>query len=275
MAYENLGESALDYVPCRYGKSKLLFRGPKRKLNAPYVAMIGATETYGKFVETPYPALTESTFDVPVVNLGTINTGLDVFSNDRTVIEICSKAEATVIQVMGAQNMSNRFYAVHPRRNDRFLRASNLVKTIYRDVDFTEFNFTRHLLSTLRETSEEKFAMVEQELREAWVARMKTLISKIDSRVVLLWLADHAPEDPVTNTAHGSDPLFVDREMLEEVRPFVEQIVEVVATPEEIEDGHAGLAFNEFEEPAAKGMLGTVAHARAASALDTALRGLL
>ncbi len=58
MAYENLGESALDYVPCRYGKSKLLFRGPKRKLTAPYVAMIGGTETYGKFVETPFPALT-------------------------------------------------------------------------------------------------------------------------------------------------------------------------------------------------------------------------
>ncbi|MBV7377296.1 DUF6473 family protein [Maritimibacter dapengensis] len=275
MAYENLGESALDYVPCRYGKSKLLFRGPKRKLTAPYIAMIGATETYGKFVETPFPALTESTLNMPVINLGTVNAGLDVFAHDRTVVDICSKAEVTVVQIMGAQNMSNRFYAVHPRRNDRFLRASNLVKTIYRNVDFTELNFTRHLLSVLRENSEEKFAMVEQELREAWVARMKTLISKIDSRIVLLWLADHSPEEAVTDTAHGSDPLFIDREMLEDVRPYVEHIVEVVATPEEIADGREGLAFNEFEEPAARGMLGTVAHARAASALDRVLRAMV
>ncbi len=36
---------------------------------------------------------------------------------------------------MGAQNLSNRFYAVHPRRNDRFLRASTLMKTIFREVD--------------------------------------------------------------------------------------------------------------------------------------------
>ena len=56
-----------------------------------------------------------------------------------------------MIQVSGAQNLSNRFHAVHPRRNDRFLRASTLLKTIYRDVDFTEFNFTRHLLTTLRD----------------------------------------------------------------------------------------------------------------------------
>lgn len=275
MAYENLGESALDYVPCRYGKSKLLFRGPKRKLNAPYVAMIGGTETYGKFVETPYPALTEGVLDMPVVNLGCVNAGIDVFSHDRTVIELCSKAEVTIIQITGAQNMSNRFYAVHPRRNDRFLRASNLLKTIYREVDFTEFNFTRHLLTALRATSAEKFAMVEQELREAWVARMKTLVSRIDSRVVLLWLSSHAPDRAVTDTADGADPLFVDREMLDAVAPFVEEIVEVVVTPEEIADGFAALAFNEFEEPVARGMLGTVAHARTAAALDAALRRLI
>lgn len=275
MAYENLGESALDYVPCRYGKSKLLFRGPKRKLTAPYIAMIGGTETYGKFVETPFPALTEQVLDMPVVNLGTVNAGVDVYTNDRTVVEMCSKAEATVIQVMGAQNMSNRFYAVHPRRNDRFLRASNLLKTIYRDVDFTEFHFTRHLLSALRASSAEKFAMVEQELREAWVARMKTLASKVESRVILLWLSSHSPDNPVDDTSEGADPLFVDRTMMEELRPFVEDIVEVVASPEDIEDGFLGLAYNEFEAPMARGMLGTVAHAHVASALDAALRKAL
>jgi hypothetical protein len=275
MTYENLGEGALDYAPCRYGNSKLLFRGPKRKLTAPYVAMLGGTETYGKFMELPYPALTESALDMPVVNLGCVNAGIDVFSHDRTVTEICSGAEVTVIQIAGAQNMSNRFYAVHPRRNDRFLRASNLLKTIYREVDFTEFNFTRHLLCALKTTSPEKFAMVEQELREAWVARMKTLVSRIESRVVLLWLSDHDPEHPETDTAEGTDPLFVDRDMLDAVSPFVEEIIEVVAARQEIDEGFQGLAFTEFEAPAARGMLGTTAHAHAASALDATLRRLI
>ena len=36
MAYDNPGDGALDYFPCRYGKSKLMFRGPRRRLEAPY-----------------------------------------------------------------------------------------------------------------------------------------------------------------------------------------------------------------------------------------------
>lgn len=275
MAYENQGEGALDYVPCRYGESKLLFRGPKRKLTSPYIAMVGGTETYGKFVPMPFPEMVEDGLDMTVVNLGCVNAGVDVFANEQTVLDICNKAEAVVIQIAGAQNMSNRFYAVHPRRNDRFLRASNLLKTIYREVDFTEFHFTRHLLTAMRERSAEKFAMVEQELKEAWVARMKTLVSKINSKVVLLWLADHSPEDCETCTVDGSDPLFVDREMLTAVEPFVEEIVEVVVSPEEIAEGRNGLVYAELEEPMLAAMLGTTAHAKTADALDKAMRRIL
>jgi hypothetical protein len=206
-----------------------------------------------------------------VVNLGNMNAGIDVYVGDQTVMDACAGAAATVLQVSGAQNMSNRFYAVHPRRNDRFLRASNLLKTIYREVDFTEFNFTRHLLSRLKEISEDKFVMVEQELKDAWVARMKTLVSKIESPVVLLWLADHSPDDVTSCTAEGSDPLFVDREMLREVMPYAAETVEVVVNAPEVEEGFAGLVYSEMEAPAARGVLGTVAHEKAAEALAPVL----
>jgi hypothetical protein len=271
MAYENLGEGALDYYPCRYGKSKLLFRGPKHKLDQPYVAMIGGTETYGKFVEHPFPVLTGEMLGQQVVNLGMVNAGIDVFISDQSVVDICSNAEVTVIQATGAQNMSNRFYAVHPRRNDRFLRASNLLKTIYREVDFTEFNFTRHLLTALRDASPDKFLMVEQELKEAWVARMKTLVSSIESDVILLWLSDHSPDKTDDQPLNGVDPLFVDRDMLRQVEPFVAGIAEVVVQPQDIEAGFPGLVYTDLEEPAARGMLGTVAHDKVAEALEPLL----
>ncbi len=54
MTYMKLGQAALDYYPCRYGASKLLFRGPRRRLQGDYVAFLGGTETYGKFIETPF-----------------------------------------------------------------------------------------------------------------------------------------------------------------------------------------------------------------------------
>ncbi len=272
MAYENLGEGALDYYPCRYGKSKLLFRGPKRKLEEPYVAVLGGTETYGKFIAKPFAAMTEEVLDHTVVNFGCVNAGIDVFVNDQSVLDAASNAAVTVVQLTGAQNMSNRFYAVHPRRNDRFLRAANLLKTIYREVDFTEFNFTRHLLTTLHQASPDKFAMVEQELKEAWVARMKTLISKIDGKIILLWMADHAPETCASCSIDGSDPLFVGEEMINELRPFVAGVVEVEVSRAEIDAGHGDMVFTDMEEPAARGMLGPIAHERVADALEEILR---
>ena len=64
----------------------------------------------------------------------------------------------TVVQVMGANYLSNRFYSVHPRRNDRFLRASTVMQAIFNDVDFSDFTFTRHMLGALYELSPEALA---------------------------------------------------------------------------------------------------------------------
>ena len=82
----------------------------------PYCAVIGGSETYGKFVERPYPDLLQDMTGFPVVNLGCANAGADVFALDETVMDICKNAEITVIQLTGAQNISNRYYSVHPRR---------------------------------------------------------------------------------------------------------------------------------------------------------------
>ena len=49
MAYEYGGDRALDYFPCRYGQSKLLFRGPRRKLEGNYISVLGGTAT-GSFL---------------------------------------------------------------------------------------------------------------------------------------------------------------------------------------------------------------------------------
>jgi hypothetical protein len=57
---------------------------------------------------------------VEAANLGLVNAGIDVFINEPMIQDFCAGAVVTVIQVLGAANMSNRFYAVHPRRNDRF-----------------------------------------------------------------------------------------------------------------------------------------------------------
>ncbi|MBV1903641.1 MAG: hypothetical protein KUG58_08405 [Marinosulfonomonas sp.] len=271
MAYEHLGRGALDYYPCRYGRSKLLFRGPRRKLDKPYCAVIGGSETYGKFLETPYPTMLEQLIQMPVVNLGCQNAGNEVFAQDTTVTDICSAAEVTIIQLMGAQNLSNRFYSVHPRRNDRFIKASGFLHTVFREVDFTEFHFNRHMLGCLNEISPEKFSLVRDELKEAWVARMKLLMSRIEGRVILLWLSAHTPDDTAKSNDLNSDPAFVDRDMINRVSEQASDVVEVVATQSEIDAGRDRMAFNALEEIMASEMLGPIAHETAAWRLQKIL----
>jgi hypothetical protein len=264
MAYERPGESPLDYQQCRYGHSKLLFRGPRRDTNKKYCAFIGGTETYGKYIPVPFPELVEKQIGVPCVNLGTVNGGVDAFVNDETILGLCGKASVTVVQVMGAHNMSNRFYSVHPRRNDRFLKASTLMRTIFREVDFTEFAFTRHLLSTLKSISPDKFDVLEQELKVAWQARMELLISRIKGKVVLLWVSENAPAPATGPSAKvkelGTDPLFIDRAMIDGIREKVHGYVEVVVPPEVDEMGTKGMLFPQLEAAAAQEMHGPLLH---------------
>ncbi|MBY6090803.1 DUF6473 family protein [Pseudooceanicola sp. 502str34] len=275
MTYEKLGQEALEYYPCRYGRSKILFRGPKRALEGGYVAFLGGSETYGKFIPRPFPGLVEDALGTTCVNLGWMNAGVDAFLHDPAILQLASGAKAVVIQVMGAQNMSNRFYGVHPRRNDRFLQASDLLRTVFRDVDFTEFHFTRHMLQHLRTQSEERFDMVRSELKAAWSARMERLLSRISAPVVLLWLSNHAPGDAALEAEMRSDPLFVDRAMIEALRPRVQQVVEVVVSAEAQERRGEGMVFGQLEAPAAAEMLGTGAQMEAAEALREVLPGLI
>jgi hypothetical protein len=274
MTLQDKSQTGLDYAPCRYGTSRTLFRGPAKALDGSCIAMLGGTETYGRFVAEPYPDLVEGRLGRTTVNLGCVNAGLDVYLRDEVIMRACAEAALTVVQVVGAQNMSNRFYTVHPRRNDRFLRASRKMTDTWPDVDFSEIHFTRHLLATLRASSSEQFEALRRELSEAWGARMRGMARALGGRVVLLWMSDRRPENPADIEAEGG-PLFVDRAMLEALRPEVLDIVEVVSPrpygPAETE----GMVYPEMERVAAERLPGPAMHALTAEVLAERLGPLL
>lgn len=274
MTYDDISASGLDYRTCRYGTSKLSFRGPPHPLDGDYVAVIGGTETYGKFVERPYPDLLQDRLGLPVVNFGAVNAGVDVFSTDDTVLSACSRARAVVVQVMGAHNLRNRYYLVHQRRNDRFLRASSLLKCLYPQVDFTEFHFTRHLIGTLRDIDCDRFAAIETELRTAWRSRMETLLSAISAPVVLLWLADRRPSEP-TDLDRTTDPLFVNDMMLDALGARIAGVVEAIQGHMADDAGQRGVVFSGLEAPAAAVVPNAAVHEEAARVIADAVRAFV
>ena len=275
MAYATTGGGTLDYQPCRYGTSKLVFRGPKRKLEGDFCAVLGGNATYGRFIERPYPAMVEEATGLRMVNFGCMNAGVDVYLNDPGVVDLCNQARVTVVQIMGAQNMTNRFYAVHPRRNDRFLRASGLLKTIYREVDFTEFHFTRHMLKALQELSPERFEVVAEELKAAWVARMQLLLRRITGKTLLLWIADQVPGAGAAPPRLNREPLLVDRDMIAAVSGHATAYIEAVASPAAREAGTQGMRISALDEAVAAELPGPAVHAEIARCVEPALRRLL
>ncbi len=275
MAFERLGARPLDYMPCRYPGSKLQFRGPKRTLDGPFAVFLGGTETYGKFIEQPFPALIEARTGIKCVNMGWPNAGVDVYLNDRGMLTAAAKAQVTVLQVPCVQNMSNRFYSVHPRRNDRFLEASGVLRAIFNEVDFTEFHFVRHLLQRLQVLSPERFGTVRDEIQSAWMSRMQLLLRKIDCKVVLLWMSTRRPEDDADSADVSLDPSYVTREMIEELRPLTEKVIEVTASEAAMAEGTKGMRFTETDAPAARELMGPTVHYEAADILTSTIEEMV
>jgi len=278
MKQETIEAELLSYSPCRYGASRMLFRGPRKRLDQPYLAFIGGTETYGKYIEKPYPALVEKAMRQTCVNFGCVNGGIDAFVNDGTVMDICAKADMTVVQIMGANLLSNRFFSVHPRRNDRFLRASTVLQAIYHDVDFSEFSFTRHMLSALHSKSTDRFETVVSELREAWLARMRRMLDQIGENVVLLWFSENEPtNEPWDELPHQMqvDPLFITKEMIDQLRPLVKGLIVAKPSKDALVRGTAGMIYPISQQRAAREMLGVDCHNEAAAVLVPAIRDQL
>jgi hypothetical protein len=268
-------EAGLVYAPYRFGNSRLFFRGPRRPLDGRYIAFVGGTETYGRFVANPFPSLVEARMGITCANFGCINASVDAFLNEPAILTACRQAELTVVELTGAQNLSNRFFTVHPRRNDRFLRAASILRALYPEIDFSEFCFTGHMLTRLWQTDPERFVILRDELQTAWSARMRLFIEEIGHHTMLLWFASHLPSDiPFEARPNGgwSDPLFVTRRMIDGLRPLVRGVVMAQPSTRALERRAEGLIYPPHQAAAAASVLGTTAHEEAATSIIGALR---
>lgn len=275
MSFEVSGARALADIPCRYGTSRLLVRGPRKSLRDPYIAFLGSSDTYGSFVMNPFVALTESELGMTCVNLGCANAGVDALLNDPDVIEIAASARLAVVQVSGAQNMSNALYRVHPRRNDRFLSASPTLRAIYPEVDFMEFHFNKHMLTTLHDLSADRFRAVRQELQKTWLARMRLLVDRIGPQTRLLWLRHGLPGAGISPLGLGNDPLMVTSSMLDELTEISGGVIEVSVSPAGQSGDLDGMFFGPLQAPIAELSLGPRTHEAIACQVVSELRTVL
>lgn len=271
MSYAPMRDGGPDYQPCHYGTNKPVFRGPEREVTANAIVTLGGTETFGKFIDIPWPERLELQAGKPVVNLGSVNAGLDLYLCAPHLLTKASAGAVTIIQFCGAAALTNRYYAVHPLRNDRFIEASASLQAIYRNVDFSDFHFIRHMLGKLAEIDAKRFEMLVTELQRLWVNRMQQLVKRVDGPVIGLWLADAAAPETVPKDGLGPDPLFVTAPMLDAVSAGFDAIVEVTPGAEAKTPDGAGRVFNQMDRMAAAQVYPARVHQDVADAVEQTL----
>jgi hypothetical protein len=185
--------------------------------------------------------------NVTVANFGCMNASIDTVASDAGLMQLCQNAVVTIVQMTGAQNLTNKHYSVHPRRNDRLVQVSDDLVAEFPGIEFRDIYFTRHLLS----------------------------LDEIGGQIVLLWLADHIPGANPYDKPLGHDPMFVDRSMIDQLTAQTPLYVEVIATQDEIDAGFERMVFSPMEEPAACEMLGPIVHQATARELIEVLRPLV
>lgn len=269
------GAEALDYAPCRYGASRAVFRGPGADVSGGYLVALGGAATFGKYVADPYPALLQQATGMPVANLGAMNAGPDFYLSDPDTLKLAARARLAVVQLTGADTISNPYYIVHARRNDRFLAATPALMTLFPEVDFSEISFTRHLLSVLSATDPARFTLVRAVLQANWIAAMRQLLAHLPLRRVLLWLADAPPPEVALGLDRAGGPALVDRAMLAALRPATTALVEASPSPAVKAEGLAHMQFPETEALQASQLPNPALHREVAVQLAGVIKSLL
>lgn len=281
MVDQRVDDTLFDYKLYRFGQMQQVFRGPVPDLGGRYVAFLGGSGTFGRYSEEPYADLVGQSLGLRYANFGAEGAGPTFFLSDPEVMSVASDARLAIVQVMPASALSNRMFSVRPRRNGRLHAASELLSGIYPEIDFSRFSHVRGMLRHLARIEDNRFRLVVNEMRNAWIARTHMLLANIQTRTLLFWFSQRAPEDQgddPTDTWH--DPNFVDRAMIDSVTAEADGYVECVTSdgmPQDLTiDGEpvlfrpTGAPINENRDYPSPQM-----HAVAAAALTPAIEKIL
>ncbi|MGR3484553.1 MAG: DUF6473 family protein [Paracoccaceae bacterium] len=200
MRMDRVGEAPPYWTPCRYGTSRLAFRGPAVRADGGHLAALGGAATFGRFLRRSGPGLLGEALGAPVVNLGVPGAGLEAMEADGAIRAIAHDAAGVLIEAPPPQTGSGHWLRVHPRRNDRVLAPGPALRALYPETDLVECAFAGALLARLRRTCPRRFARLSAGLRADWRARMSALVAGLPGEAAIWWRPAEAARWPVPLT---------------------------------------------------------------------------
>lgn len=221
--YQNEVLGAIDYAlhDTPYG---FKVRGPyssRQEWIRESISFIGAAQTFGHFVKTPFPRLVSEVFSVNALNAGVSGAGPELFlSNDR-LIEDINRSKLCVIQVMSGRSSSNRYFTISGGSSMGRLQVNDITRERIQGHD--AFGVL------LKELSEAELRDVVDETLENYAASYRDLCRRITVKKILLWVAVREPryerDYRYASSLLGDFPHLVDDKTLDVLSSYCDDTV--------------------------------------------------
>ncbi|MEM8946762.1 MAG: DUF6473 family protein [Planctomycetota bacterium] len=237
--YQARDYEVVDYQLYELDGTELTFRGPPAATaEGKYVACLGAAQTFGCFVEQPYPKLLESELRVPTLNLGYGGAGPRFYNRHPEVLDIINRGRLAIVQVMSGRSEDNSKFEskgleVLTRRSDgRSMSADAAWRSILElRYAWKKMPLGRALArSVCRRVGASHARKLLRETRENWISSYCQLLKSIEVPTVLFWFSKRTPdfEDSYEDLHRlmGIYPQLVTRNMVEAIRPYADFYVE-------------------------------------------------
>jgi LPS sulfotransferase NodH len=206
----------LQYVD---GLGDKLYRGPFVDLSKPFIACIGAAQTYGRFCARPYPHILSELLNIQVLNLGVGGAGPVHFDTPK-YLDVLNRAELVIFQVLSGRSSNNSAFNNSEHGGLEGVRLK----------DGEKMRFEHFLEDFVKNEDSSKVRKIVDETRNNYVRDYAALISKINAPRLLFWFSDRRPEYDIDYSSPwsilNSYPQIINRDVIESILPSCDSFVE-------------------------------------------------
>ncbi|HUD65068.1 MAG TPA: DUF6473 family protein [Candidatus Sulfotelmatobacter sp.] len=251
--YQRADGHFIDYEVYELPGVNGVFRGPPIDSDE-YLACVGAAQTFGRFVQMPFPKLISRALGINVLNLGRGGAGPTFPLSNLRLMEYINRAKIVIVQVLSGRSQSNSLF----RTVGHGMYGINLVDG--REISADQF-YT-WLLSQDAQLAHKIVA----ETRENYVSAMTELLDAIEPPKILLWFSVRRAEyeerwELPLERLWGEFPQFVNQAMLDRLRSHSNLYVECVSrrgSPQPLFDRNGNpTSFKAFSLSSAEGVMKT------------------
>jgi Domain of unknown function (DUF6473) len=182
-----------------------------------YFTCIGATQTYGIFVEKPFPHLISRTIGIPALNLSLPAAGPGFFAHHQAIIDYINGGKFLILQIMAARAEPNRYFD-----------QAGYCETV-RERSTGDIMSSRTAWQKIIEDSSYDLGAAVNDSQQSWIESNKAIIEKVKVPIILFWIShDRLDSDILDTTGLSIDKLFfefpqlVDKNCVDAIKPLTQ-----------------------------------------------------